>query len=64
MIVPTILVDAPGNDWWLNFGQAPNNAYLILTDGKVHSKQGWFNPSTMTQTIIHLISGPAAVENE
>jgi hypothetical protein len=41
-IVPEILVDGPCNPWWLNYGPAPNNAYLIDTNGIVRSKQGWF----------------------
>lgn len=42
-IVPEILIDGPCNEWWLNFGPAPNNAYLIDTNGVVSAKQGWFN---------------------
>ncbi|MDQ3046215.1 MAG: T9SS type A sorting domain-containing protein [Bacteroidota bacterium] len=42
-IVPEILVDGPCNDWWLNFGPAPNNAYLIDTNGIVKAKHGWFH---------------------
>jgi hypothetical protein len=40
-----ILIDGPCNEWWLNFGPAPNNAYLIKPDGVVAVKNGWFiNP--------------------
>lgn len=42
-IVPEILVDDPCNQWWLNFGPAPNNAYLINTDGEVAFKHDWAN---------------------
>jgi hypothetical protein len=42
-IVPEILVDGPCNNWWSFFGPAPNNAYLIDTNGIVQAKQGWFN---------------------
>jgi hypothetical protein len=41
-IIPEILVDGPCNQWWQNFGPAPNNAYLIDTNGIVRAKQGWF----------------------
>jgi hypothetical protein len=41
-IIPQILVDGPCNPWWLNYGPAPNNAYLIDTNGIVRAKQGWF----------------------
>jgi hypothetical protein len=37
-----ILVDGPCNEWWLNYGPAPNNAYLIKPDGIVAVKRGWF----------------------
>lgn len=42
-IVPEILVDGPCNEWWLNYGPAPNNAYLIDTNGIVRAKHGWFH---------------------
>jgi hypothetical protein len=42
-----ILVDDPGNNYWLNFGPAPNNAYLILPDGTVYRKYGWFDRSKL-----------------
>jgi hypothetical protein len=38
-----VLVDGPCNNWWLNYGPAPNNAYLIDTNGIVFAKHGWFN---------------------
>ena len=40
---PTILIDGPCNEWWSHFGPAPNNAYLIDTNGIVRVKNGWFN---------------------
>lgn len=42
-VVPEILVDGPCNEWWSNYGPAPNNAYLIDTNGVISAKQGWFN---------------------
>jgi hypothetical protein len=42
-VVPEILVDGPCNEWWSAFGPAPNNAYLIGTNGIIQAKQGWFN---------------------
>lgn len=44
-IVPEILVDGPCNEWWSHFGPAPNNAYLIDTNGIVFAKHGWFHRS-------------------
>ena len=38
-----IYIDGPCNEWWSNFGPAPNNAYLISTEGIVLSKHPWFN---------------------
>lgn len=40
-----IVIDGPCNYWWDNFGPAPNNAYLINTDGVIFRKHGWFNSS-------------------
>lgn len=42
-ILPEILLDGPCNPWWSTYGPAPNNAYLIDVNGKVRSKNGWFN---------------------
>jgi hypothetical protein len=42
-VVPEILVDGPCNNWWLNYGPAPNNAYLIDTNGIVRAKHGWLH---------------------
>lgn len=42
-VVPEVLVDDPCNQWWLNFGPAPNNAYLIDTNGEVAFKHDWVN---------------------
>lgn len=38
-----ILVDGPCNEWVSNFGPAPNNAYLIDTNGVIYEKQGWYH---------------------
>lgn len=38
-----VFIDGPCNDWWLNYGQAANNAHLIDVDGTVFSKHGWFD---------------------
>ncbi|MFN0212985.1 MAG: deiodinase-like protein [Saprospiraceae bacterium] len=40
-----VYIDGPCNEWWYSFGPAPNNAYLIGTDGVVAAKHGWFNRS-------------------
>lgn len=38
-----IYLDGPCNEWWINFGPAPNNAYLIDTNGIVFAKHGMLN---------------------
>ena len=38
-----IFIDGPCNQWWSTFGPAPNNAYLIDTNGKIFAKHGWFH---------------------
>jgi hypothetical protein len=38
-----IFIDGTCNEWWNNFGPAPNNAYLIDTNGIVVIKHGWFH---------------------
>jgi hypothetical protein len=38
-----VMIDGPCNDWWQHFGPAPNNAYLIQSDGVIFRKHDWFN---------------------
>ena len=38
-----VLIDGPCNEYWTNMAYAPNNAYLINTDGSVYVKHGWFH---------------------
>jgi hypothetical protein len=40
-----VFIDGPCNPWWKNFGPAPNNSYLIGTNGTVLNKHGWFHKS-------------------
>ena len=40
-----VFIDGPCNEWWNNFGPAPNNSYLIDTNGRVLSKHAWFDKS-------------------
>jgi hypothetical protein len=42
-IAAPVFIDGPCNNWWNTYGPAPNNAYLIDTNGVVFSKHGWFN---------------------
>lgn len=52
-----ILIDGPCNNWWLNYGPSPNNAYLINTNGIVAAKNPWFNrpPDNMFCSIDSLL---------
>ncbi len=57
-----ILIDAPCNNWWLNFGTGANNAFLINTDGRVYAKHDWFNQLQInmacpTDTLTSFFSG-------
>ncbi len=38
-----IIFDGPCNEWSVTYGPAPNNAYLIDTNGIVALKHPWFN---------------------
>ncbi|MCH8330725.1 MAG: T9SS type A sorting domain-containing protein [Bacteroidetes bacterium] len=57
--LPVVLIDGPCNEWWSYFGPAPQNAYLIDTNGVVFEKHGWFNkyPPFMDTMIDSLLNG-------
>ncbi len=38
-----VFIDGPCNNWWSTYGPAPNNSYLIDTNGIIISKHGWFD---------------------
>jgi len=38
-----VLIDQPGNPWLTTYGPASHNVYLVLPDGYVYSKYGWFH---------------------
>ena len=46
-----VLVDQIDNPVWCTYGPAPNNAYLIGTDGRVVFKQQWYDPAKMAAAI-------------
>ncbi|KAA5549132.1 TlpA family protein disulfide reductase [Adhaeribacter rhizoryzae] len=50
-----VLLDTPDNKFWLNFGQAPNFAYLIEPQGKVSFKQSWLKLEGLENAIADLI---------
>ncbi len=51
LMVP-VLVDEMDNAVWLTYGPAPDIAYLIGTNGKIVTKQGWYQPPEMEVAII------------
>ena len=57
-----VYLDQPCNEWWTHFGPAPNNSYLINTDGSVFAKHGWFNrfPANMACSIDTLLGLPSS----
>ena len=59
-LMAPVYIDGPCNEWWEHFGPAPNNAYLIDTDGIVYSKHGWFNkfPDDIICDIDELLDNP------
>ncbi len=56
-----VLIDGPCNNWWLHYGPAPQNAYIIDTTGKVFVKHGWFNkyPDDIICDIDSLLGNPS-----
>lgn len=38
-----VFLDGPCNDWWNYYGPQPNNAYLIDTEGTIHTHHDWFD---------------------
>lgn len=60
-----LVIDGPGNEYWSNFGPAPNNAYLITPSGMVFTKYGWFSrqEQDITQDIAILLATANVNEN-
>ncbi len=42
-VTPPVYIDGPCNAWWEYYGPAPNNAYVIGTDGIIAVKHGWYD---------------------
>jgi hypothetical protein len=63
-LTASILIDGPCNEWWLNFGPAPNNAYLIKPDGVIYKKHGWFdkNPDNIATDINSLLGSSTGIK--
>jgi hypothetical protein len=52
-----VLIDSPCNEFWTTFGEAPNRAYLIDTNGVVQISHGWFNFPVMINNIDTFLAG-------
>lgn len=46
-----LLLDDMSNNAWQAYGEAPNAAYLIGTDGKIKLRQGWFDPEKFERVL-------------
>ena len=57
-----VYLDGPCNNWWLHYGPAPNNAYLIDTNGVVFAKHGWYDkfPDNIICDIDSLLGNPVS----
>jgi len=55
-ITVTVLVDEMDNALTCTYGPAPDNAYLIGTDGTIIAKQGWYQPDQMEAVIAEYLS--------
>lgn len=55
-----LLIDGPCDEWWSHYGPAPNNAYLVDTNGVVFAKHGWFDkyPDDIFCDIDSLLGNP------
>lgn len=64
MINAPVLLDAPCNQWMLNYGPAPNIAYLIDVQGIVRYKEPWLNlnGASITNDIDQLLSKDTIVD--
>lgn len=59
-----VLIDSPDNAWWLNYGPAPNNAYLISPRGMVFRKYGWLENPNFINDVKLLIQDKEAVKTD
>jgi hypothetical protein len=52
----SILIDPMDDRAWHAFGRAPNVAILLGRDGRIATKQGWFEPQEMAHAITALLN--------
>lgn len=57
-----VLIDTPDNAWWLSYGPAPNNAYLISPRGMVFMKYGWLENPNFADDVNNLVRDNEAMK--
>ena len=62
-ITVPVLVDEMDNPLRNTYGPAPNNAYLIGTNGRIVTKQGWYQPDQMEVDIDRYLKDKRTQEN-
>ena len=61
-ITVPVLIDSPSNAWWLTYGPAPNNAYLISPRGVVYKKYAWLESIDFRNDIGSLLNDKRAMK--
>jgi peroxiredoxin len=46
-----VLVDSPENEYWTEYGQAPNMCYIIGEDGIVEYRDTWYNEKRLEEEL-------------
>jgi hypothetical protein len=59
-----VLIDSPDNAWWLTYGPAPNNAYLISPRGMVFRKYGWLENPNFANDVNILIQNRESMKTD
>jgi hypothetical protein len=59
-LLAPVYIDGPCNNLWEYYGPAPNNSYLIDTNGIIFSKHGWYDkyPDNIICDIDSLLGNP------
>ncbi len=61
-LLAPVYIDGPCNNLWSYYGPAPNNSYLIDTNGIIFSKHGWYDkyPDDIICDIDSLLGNPTS----
>ncbi|MEO5644646.1 MAG: hypothetical protein ABIQ40_15960 [Bacteroidia bacterium] len=63
-ITVPVLIGSPSNEWWLTFGPAPNNTYLISPRGVVYKKYAWLEYIDFNNDIFSLLNDKRAMKTD